>query len=123
MSNPSLTTEKEKLEKKLAKERGLTKALEHVAELENSTKEQLEERLLDLSKTGQGLINTKNADATLKRLKDQVREQSALHNENIRRNKEHQRLVSIIISDKFGDELMDVKDKSEANDEDEGSED
>ena len=112
MAEVSLETEKTKLERKIRKERGADEAEKYVSELENSTKEQLEERLLELSKTGQGLINTKKADEKLQNLKDQLREANATHNENIRRNKDHQRLVSLVISEKFGDDLMDVKEKS-----------
>jgi hypothetical protein len=112
MSRITLQTEKTKLEEKLVKERGLDEAQEYIAQLTRSTKEALEERLLDLSKTGQGLINTKNADSELQLLKDKVRELSRDHNENIRRNKDHQRLVSLIISEQFGDDLMDIREKA-----------
>lgn len=117
MSEISLKTEKTKLEDKLIKERGEKAAMKYVAELEHKTKEELEEVLLDLSKTGQGLINTKNADHELQGLKDKVREQSRTHNEGIRRNKDHQRLVSLIISDRFGDELMDVRKPADVEEE------
>jgi hypothetical protein len=113
MSEVTRETEKAKLESKLAAERGKSAAEEYVAELESSTKEQLENRLLDLSKTGQGLINTKNSDSELVAAQEKSRELSRTHNTSIRRNKDHQRLVSLIISDKFGDELMDVREKSE----------
>ncbi len=109
MAEISLETEKAKLEKKLRKERGAEEADKHISELERCSKEELENRLLELSKTGQGLINTKKADVKLQELKDQLREANATHNENIRRNKDHQRLVSLVISEKFGDDLMDVK--------------
>lgn len=109
MSNLSLETEKTKLERKLRKERGADESAEYIQKLEQSSKEELEGRLLELSKTGQGLINTKNADIDLRNLKAQASERSRMHNESIRRNKEHQRYVSLIISDKFGDELMDVQ--------------
>lgn len=116
MSEISLEKEKTKLEKKLIKERGKKEAMEYVVKLEHSSREELDERLLELSKTAQGLINTKNADTTLKNLKDQVSERNRLHNDNIRRNKEHQRFVSLVISERFGDELMDVR-KGSAQDE------
>jgi hypothetical protein len=112
----TLEKEKTKLEKKLAKERGKREAEEYIAELESMDKEALEKKLLEYSKTGQGLINTKNADTELQSLKDRIRDQNRLHNEGIRRNKDHQRLISLIISDKFGDELMDVKEASELED-------
>lgn len=113
MSAQNMAIEKSKLEDKLAKERGPQKAMEIVAELESMDKEALEAKLLEYSKTGQGLINTKNADVVLQDLKDKIREQSRTHNEGIRRNKDHIRLVSLIISEKFGDELMDLKKPSE----------
>lgn len=112
----TLQTEKTKLEEKLVKERGIDAAQKFVAELEQMSKEQLEEKLLEYSKTGQGLINTKKADADLQLLQDKVREANRGHNEGIRRNKDHVRLVSLIISEKFGDELMDVKEKAEQED-------
>ena len=111
MADLSLETEKTKLERKLKKERGAEEAEKVMSELERCSKEELEARLLDLSKTGQGLINIKKADTALQALKDQVTEGNRVHNENIRRNKDHQRLVSLVISEKFGDDLMDVKQK------------
>lgn len=112
----TLEKEKTKLEKKLEKERGKSAAREYITELENMTKEQLEQKLLDYSKTAQGLINTKNADEELQTLKDRKAALERDHNTGIRRNKEHQRLVSLIISEKFGDELMDLKEKADSED-------
>lgn len=105
----TLQTEKTKLEEKLEKERGYDEARKIIADLESMTKEQLEDKLLEYSKTAQGLINTKNSDEKLIALQAQVREANKIHNDGIRRNKDHQRLVSLIISEKYGDELMDVK--------------
>lgn len=113
----TLEKEKTKLEKKLEKERGKTAAREYIAELENMTKEQLEDKLLEYSKTAQGLINTKNADEELQSLKDRKAALERDHNTGIRRNKEHQRLVSLIISEKFGDELMDIRKGADADNE------
>lgn len=113
MSNQDMSTERTKLERKLIRERGLDEADKYISELDRLNKEELETRLLDLSKTGQGLINTKNADEELQNLRAKVSEMSRVHNDSIRRNKDHQRLVSIIISERFGDELMDLKVESE----------
>ena len=116
MPEITLETEKTKLERKLIKERGQEAAASYIADLEHSDKETLEARLLELSKTGQGLINTRNADKELNLLKEKVRAASAPHNENIRRNKDHQRLVSLIISEKFGDKLMDLSKSDSSED-------
>lgn len=110
--------EKTKLEKKLARRTSKGQAEKYVAELESMTKEQLEERLLELSKTNQGIINTRNADAELQRLKDQVSMQNGEYNRQLTANKELQRLVSLVISDRFGDELMDRKVEAEEASED-----
>jgi len=109
MSELTLEKEKTKLEKKLEKERGKQAARELIAELEQMSKEQLEEKLLEYTKTGQGLINTKKADKDLELLQSKLREANKTHNDGIRRNKDHQRLISLIISEKYGDELMDVR--------------
>lgn len=114
-----MSMEKMKLEQKLEKERGEKVAREFVAELERMDKPALEAKLLEYSKTAQGLINTKNADETLASLKAQVSEQSKTHNDGIKRNKDHQRLVSIIISEKYGDQLMDLKETKETSEEEE----
>lgn len=113
--------EKTKLEKKLARRTSVREAQEYSQKLENETKEQLEERLLELSKTQQGIINTRNADQELANLKAKVSFQNGEYNRQLTANKELQRLVSLVISDRFGDELMDRK--VEADDEGESSED
>lgn len=113
--------EKTKLEKKLARRTSVREAQEYTNKLENETKEQLEERLLELSKTQQGIINTRNADQELANLKAKVSFQNGEYNRQLTANKELQRLVSLVISDRFGDELMDRK--VEADDEGDSSED
>lgn len=101
--------EKTKLEKKLAGRIGDNAAAEQIISLERLTKDQLDEQLLDLSKTHQGIINTRNADNELAQTKAKATELGRPYREQISANKELQRLVSLIISDKFGDELMDIK--------------
>jgi hypothetical protein len=108
-----MLTEKAKLEKKFKSRLGESNALELVAKHESMSKEQLEERMLELAKTGQGIINTKNADKELNDLKDQVREQSKTHNDQLRANKELTRFVSLLISEKYGDKLMDLQTEDE----------
>lgn len=109
MNDQDIVTEKTKLEEKLAKSRGPKAAQEFVAELEGLTKEQLEKRLLDYAKTAQGIINTRNSDKVLADLAAEVAGHRRGYTEQLNGNKDLTRLVSLIISEKFGDELMDLK--------------
>lgn len=104
-----MLTEKTKLEKKLKSRLGDDAAMKLVSDHEAMSKEQLDARLLELSKTQQGIINTKNADTVLADLKEQVKEQSKTHNDQLRANKELTRFVSLVISEKYGDKLMDLQ--------------
>lgn len=109
MSDIMNVLEKEKLEKKLARRMGPSKAMEFVAELERMDKRELEGKLLGYAKHAQAIQNTKNADKALQDARDLVSGLSAPYREQLTANKELQRLVSLLISEKFGDEDMDLK--------------
>jgi hypothetical protein len=110
-------TEKTKLETKFEKSMGHEAAAKMVSDHEAMSKEQLEERMLDLAKTHQGIINTRNADETLSDLKAQVSSQSKTYNDQLKANADLVRFVALVISDKFGDDLMDLKTQPESEDE------
>jgi hypothetical protein len=105
----TLQTEKTKLEEKFEKRLGIGAARELVKVLEQMTKPALEARLLALAKANQGIINTKNSDEKLEELKYQKSVAEAPYREQVQANKELTRFVSLLISDKFGDEAMDIK--------------
>lgn len=107
MSEQDLITEREKLEKKLEKARGPKAAQAFVAELVSLDKSALDKRLLDYAKTEQGIINTRNADEILADLKAKATEEGRKYREQLAGNKLLRRLTSLIISEKFGDVLMD----------------
>ncbi len=93
-----LTLEKErtKLEKYLKKN-----ARENlVTEINVMNKDQLQKRLLDQQIEKQKEITLKNNNDKLNSLKDQLREQTAVHNERIRMNDKISRFVSLVLEEK-----------------------
>jgi hypothetical protein len=105
----TLKTEREKLESKFIKEMGDSPAADFIKKHAHMTKEELEARVLDLAKTHQGILNTRNADTDLSKRREEVRDLSKGYNEQLRGNKNLTRYVSLLISENFGDELMDLQ--------------
>lgn len=109
--------ERTKLTKKLARRIGPGEASEMIADLESESQEELEQRLLDLAKTQQGIVNTRNADQELSKLAEEVSYRRREYTTQLSANKDLQRLVSLVISERFGDALMDLKTVSTSEDE------
>lgn len=103
----TLATEKTKLEQKFENRIGIEASQKMVADLGAMTKAELENQMLALAKTHQGIINTRNSDEILSDLKAQAKEHNRTYTEQLSANKDLIRYVSLLVSDKFGDELMD----------------
>ena len=113
----TLATEKQKLEEKFVKEMGHEAAAKFVSDHEGMTKEQLEARMLELAKTRQGIINTKNSDEVLSDLKAQVRSHGKKYSDQLKGNDNLTRFAALLMSEKFGDKLMDLQTPAEDEDE------
>jgi len=105
----TLATEKTKLEEKFVKEMGHEAAAKLVSDHEGMTKEQLEARMLELAKTRQGIINTRNSDEVLSDLKAEVSQHSKKYTNQLKGNDNLTRFAALVMSEKFGDELMDLQ--------------
>lgn len=93
-----LTLEKErtKLEKYLKK----NCRPELIKEINSMGVDQLKQKLQDQTIEKQKEITLKNNNEKLNSLKDQLREQNAVHNERIRLNDKISRFVALVLEDK-----------------------
>jgi hypothetical protein len=114
----TFATEKTKLETKFEKKMGHEAYAKMVTEHEAMSKEQLEARMLELAKTHQGIINTRNSDVELEDAKQEVQRHAQPYKDQIKANQDLVRYVSLVMSEKFGDKLMDLQ-KAEENEADE----
>jgi tRNA A22 N-methylase len=107
MSKLQEDVEKVKLEKWLKKNDTDFKNFSELLYLGDKAK--LNEKMLDLAKYQQGLENLKNIDTKLQEAKAVVASCNANHKIDKLATQKRLRLVALLISERFGDPIMDMK--------------
>ena len=112
-SNTKPETERGKIEEFLRKETDDV-GFQQLTELLNlGSKEDLEAKMLETAKYQQGLKNLKDADQKLAEAKALVAERNSHHKLDAKVTEKRLRLIGLVISERFGDKIMDLKPSGE----------
>lgn len=106
-------TERTKLEDYLAKHSESSSFKQFTDLLNLGSKEALDAKMLETAKYQQGLKNLKDADKKLQEAKAVVAQCNANHKEDKLATEKRLRLIGLVISERFGDKIMDLKPSGE----------